>query len=104
MQTRFDIATRPKNLAEIIQGKSRALRVNEVAAVLNVSERQIYKLAAERRIPAFRIGGSLRFDPATLASWLRSRMLPTTFYLHENGAPSQYGERRRSCVNSRASA
>ena len=60
-------------LAEFLHGRPRALRVGEVAALLGVSERFVYKLASERRIPAFRVGCALRFDPAALAHWLRDR-------------------------------
>ena len=60
-------------LAEFLKGRPRALRAGEVAALLSVSERLVYKLASERRIPAFRIGGALRFDPAALAHWLHDR-------------------------------
>lgn len=60
-------------LADVIEGKPRALLVSEVATLLNLSERQIYKLSAENRIPHLRIAGSIRFDPAALAMWLREK-------------------------------
>ncbi len=60
-------------LGEFLKGRPRALRAGEVAALLSVSERLVYKLASERRIPAFRVGCALRFDPAALAHWLRDR-------------------------------
>jgi excisionase family DNA binding protein len=63
-------------LADILCGKKRALTVFEVADLLNISERQVYKLAAEFRIPCFKIGGSIRFDPAAVAEWLRQKMAP----------------------------
>lgn len=62
-------------LAEYLEGKPRALMVSEVAALLSVSERQIYKLAAENRIPHLRIAGSIRFDPLALAGWLRREIV-----------------------------
>lgn len=62
-------------LAEYLQNRPRALRAGEVAALLGVSERLVYKLASDRRIPAFRVGCALRFDPAALASWLRQQMV-----------------------------
>jgi excisionase family DNA binding protein len=64
------------NLADIINGRRAALTVSEVAGILSVSERQVYKLAASNRIPSFRIGGSVRFDPAAIADWLRQKMPP----------------------------
>jgi excisionase family DNA binding protein len=63
-------------LADSIGRRSRALTVNDVATLLNVSERQIYKLVSEHRIPSFKIGGSIRFDPPALALWLRQKMSP----------------------------
>jgi excisionase family DNA binding protein len=50
----------------------------DVAALLNVSERQVYKLASEGRIPCFRIGGSVRFVPSAFASWLRQKIGPVS--------------------------
>ena len=54
------------NLADSIDGRRNALTVSDVAELLNISERQVYKLAAENRIPSFKIGGSVRFDPRRL--------------------------------------
>ena len=64
-------------LADSLDGKSRALTVADIAELLNISERQVYKLAAEHRIPCFKIGGSVRFDPLAVAVWLR-KMAPAS--------------------------
>lgn len=61
-------------LAELLRGRPRALRAGEVASLLGVSERLVYKLASDRRIPAFRVGCALRFDPGALSSWLLHQM------------------------------
>src|SRR5579872_1967711 len=58
-------------LADFVEAKPRALVVSEVAALLNISARQVYKLVAEGRIPCLRIAGCIRFDPSALARWLR---------------------------------
>jgi excisionase family DNA binding protein len=55
--------------------------VSDVAELLNISERQVYKLAAENRIPSFKIGGSVRFDPAAFAAWLRHKFEPSSVRL-----------------------
>lgn len=34
-----------------------------VAAMLGISPRTVYDLAASGRLPSYRIGGSIRFDP-----------------------------------------
>jgi excisionase family DNA binding protein len=60
----------------MFDGRKRALTVPEIAELLNISERQVYKLAADYRIPCFKIGGSIRFDPAAIADWLRQKMAP----------------------------
>jgi excisionase family DNA binding protein len=66
------------NLADSIDGRTNALTVSDVAGLLNISERQVYKLAAENRIPSFKIGGSVRFDPAAFAAWLRQKIAPSS--------------------------
>lgn len=63
-------------LADFIQGRTRALRVSDVATLLDVSERLVYRLCAEGLVPFFRIGGSIRFDPASISGWLRQKMAP----------------------------
>lgn len=67
------------NLVDSIDGRRNAL--TDVAALLNISERQVYKLAAENRIPSFKIGGSVRFDPAAFAAWLRQKIEPSSVRL-----------------------
>ena len=55
------------NLVEILQEECQALAVSELAILLRVSQRQLYKLAAVNRIPSFKIGASVRFEPAAVA-------------------------------------
>jgi excisionase family DNA binding protein len=69
-----ELAKPALGLADSIHGKSRAMTVNDVATLLTISERQVYKLVAERRIPYFKISGSIRFDPVAVAGWLRQKM------------------------------
>jgi excisionase family DNA binding protein len=66
------------NLADSLDGRTNALTVSDVAELLNISVRQVYKLAAENRIPCFRIGGSVRFDPSAFAAWLRQKIAPAS--------------------------
>jgi excisionase family DNA binding protein len=60
------------DLADSLEQRATALTVSDVAALLAISERQVYKLAAEGRIPCFKIGNSIRFDPSAFAAWLRA--------------------------------
>jgi excisionase family DNA binding protein len=63
-------------LADSLEQKRRALVVVEVAQLLNISERQVYKLVSGHRIPCFKIGASIRFDPVAISGWLRGKMAP----------------------------
>jgi excisionase family DNA binding protein len=98
MQMRDDGETRSDKapgLADYLSGKPRALLVAEVAALLNVSGRQIYKLAADNRIPHLKIAGCVRFDPQALAVWLRRQTDPA-----ERALKERTGERGMCCGHS----
>ena len=64
------------SLGDFLDKRATALTVSEVAEILSVSERQVYKLASESVIPSFRIGSSIRFDPSQVAAWLRQKAAP----------------------------
>jgi len=81
METRREFVNQPLSLVGSLQGKTRALRIGDVARLLNVSERFVYKLVAEKCIPHFRIGSSIRFDPASLSNWLNQTMAPSSVEL-----------------------
>src|SRR5262245_27896685 len=59
------------SLAERIERIGQALTAEELAKILNVSRITIFKHAAAGRIPSFRIGTLVRFDPKMLAAWLK---------------------------------
>src|ERR1700712_4588983 len=46
------------------------LTIREVADLLKINEKTVYKLAADAKIPGFKVGGSWRFDRATIAKWI----------------------------------
>jgi len=71
-----EIGSGSVGLADSLEQKTRALVVVDVAQLLNISERQVYKLVAGHRIPCFKIGASIRFDPLTISAWLRRKMAP----------------------------
>lgn len=49
------------------------LTIREVAIFLKVTERTIYRLAAEGQIPSFKVGGSWRFQRTDLLRWMRDQ-------------------------------
>jgi excisionase family DNA binding protein len=58
-------------LIELLEKRTGAMKVGEVAKVLGVSPQQIYKMAASGSIPSLRISGAIRFDPGEVADWLK---------------------------------
>lgn len=51
--------------------ESDILTITEVAEYLKVAERTIYRLAAAKKIPAFKVGGTWRFSRAELDQWIK---------------------------------
>jgi excisionase family DNA binding protein len=49
------------------------LTADELAEILAVSKITIYKMAKAGRVPSFRIGTAVRFDPFEVSKWLRSQ-------------------------------
>ncbi|MEI8324240.1 MAG: helix-turn-helix domain-containing protein [Betaproteobacteria bacterium] len=56
-------------------GDGGILTIKEVAIYLKVTERTIYRLAAAKKIPAFKIGGSWRFSRPDIDSWIKNQSL-----------------------------
>jgi excisionase family DNA binding protein len=51
--------------------ESDILTILEVARYLKVAERTVYRLAAAKKIPAFKVGGAWRFSRAEIDQWIR---------------------------------
>ena len=58
----------PKNTSE-----SGILTIKEVAEYLKVTERTIYRLAAAKKIPAFKVGGTWRFRQSEIDRWINDQ-------------------------------
>jgi excisionase family DNA binding protein len=48
-----------------------ALTAKQLAGMLNISPKTVFKLAKAGRIPSFRVGSAVRFDPRHVIDWLR---------------------------------
>lgn len=46
------------------------LTIRDVAEFLKVTEKTIYRMASDGRIPGFKVGGSWRFDKADIEQWI----------------------------------
>jgi excisionase family DNA binding protein len=80
------IVSREMTLAERLRSKNKALKVEELADLLGVAIRTIYKEVEDNRIPFFRVRGSIRFDPHQVADWLEGKMIPRSDILRLRGS------------------
>lgn len=53
--------------------KGEILTIREVAGYLKVTERTIYRLAAAKKIPAFKVGGAWRFSRTDIDIWIKQQ-------------------------------
>ncbi|MBZ6367705.1 MULTISPECIES: methylation-associated defense system helix-turn-helix domain-containing protein MAD1 [Enterobacteriaceae] len=49
------------------------LTLKEVAAYLKLAEKTAYRLASERKLPGFKVGGSWRFKKDDLEKWIENQ-------------------------------
>ena len=61
------------NLIEELEARSGGIKVTDLAAILGVDDKHIYRMAARGQLPSFRVGGAVRFDPQEVAKWLRTK-------------------------------
>ncbi|MEN5247285.1 helix-turn-helix domain-containing protein [Brucella pseudintermedia] len=53
---------------------SEILTVREVAELLKINEKTAYKLAAQGKLPGFKVGGSWRFERTEIAAWIKRKV------------------------------
>jgi len=49
------------------------LTVKEVAVYLKLAEKTAYRLAAQGKLPGFKVGGSWRFRKADIQAWIEQQ-------------------------------
>jgi excisionase family DNA binding protein len=52
------------------------LSIEELASRLGITVRHVRRLVAEKRVPYYKVGRLVRFDPAEITVWLESRRVP----------------------------
>lgn len=67
------------DLAGRIAARKSAWTVEDLALLLEMSPKTLYKMVESENIPAIRIKGMIRFDPVLTAEWLRARTTGTGF-------------------------
>jgi predicted DNA-binding transcriptional regulator AlpA len=74
MARRSEVYSRSRavhGLADQIETIDHAIKAKELARLLGISVPQMYKLG-KTTIPSFRLGTGVRFDPHSVAEWLRN--------------------------------
>jgi excisionase family DNA binding protein len=64
------------------------LMIKDVAEYLKVTERTIYRLAAAKKIPAFKVGGSWRFSRADIDKWIAAQTVVPLAAALDSGHPA----------------
>jgi excisionase family DNA binding protein len=64
--------TQGQSILHSLRSHRKALTVPAVADLLGCSSKSIYALVKQKRLPALRIGASVRIDPFHLAQWLEA--------------------------------
>jgi excisionase family DNA binding protein len=67
------------SIPEKIEQTGRAITAKELAHYLSLPKVTVYKHARAGKIPCFRIGTVVRFDPHTIAAWLRAHELSASY-------------------------
>ncbi|WP_330110337.1 methylation-associated defense system helix-turn-helix domain-containing protein MAD1 [Methylophaga thalassica] len=53
--------------------KDKVLTLKQVAEYLQLAEKTAYRLAAEKKLPGFKVGGSWRFKRHDLEEWIEQQ-------------------------------
>jgi excisionase family DNA binding protein len=62
-------------LLEHIEALKSALTVDQLAGLLGVSKKTVYKAIKTNSLPAIKVGSSIRLDPEATAKWLRDQAM-----------------------------
>jgi excisionase family DNA binding protein len=68
----IETLTLTKKIAKVSRDRG-AMTAKELAQMLRISPKTVFKLARAGRIPSFRIGTAVRFDPKLVIDWLRQQ-------------------------------
>lgn len=71
LQRRPAISPMPADTATV-------MTVQEVADYLRVNQRTVYRLAATRKLPSFKVGANWRFKRADIEKWIAGQMEEAT--------------------------
>jgi excisionase family DNA binding protein len=75
--------------------KSDILTILEVATYLKIAERTVYRLAAAKKLPSFKVGGVWRFSRAEIESWIKRQSAEAITGEPDQPHPTGTGRSRR---------
>jgi excisionase family DNA binding protein len=52
------------------------LSIDQLAQRLGITVRHVRRLVADKRVPYYKVGRLVRFDPAEITDWLATRRVP----------------------------
>jgi excisionase family DNA binding protein len=62
------------DLVAFLTGQRKAMKVEDVAELLDVSKQAVYEYVKKGSLPALKLGSTIRLNPRDVARWLESRM------------------------------
>lgn len=65
--------TLPKSSERVVLVTDEILNIQEVAKYLKLNEKATYRLASEKKLPGFKVGGSWRFKRSDLEYWIEEQ-------------------------------
>jgi excisionase family DNA binding protein len=63
-----------QSIPSMIANRKGLMSAKQLAPLLGIGRPTLYQWAAQERIPSLTLNGQVRFDPKTIAAWLRARM------------------------------
>jgi predicted DNA-binding transcriptional regulator AlpA len=63
----------PLSIPSMIERHKGLMTAKQLAAMIGMPLPTLYQFSAQGRIPSFNVGGLIKFDPKTIAAWLRDR-------------------------------
>lgn len=64
------------------------LTLKEIAVYLKLAQKTAYKLAAENKLPGFKVGGSWRFKQSDIDAWIETQKTTNTDH-HASKSPNK---------------
>ena len=68
-------ATPSGDILAVLRSRRQALHIEDLANLLSLSTKTLYKHAACGLLPAYRLGGAIRFSGSEIADWIERQSI-----------------------------